>query len=321
MLSTNRREAELAFDRQREKRLARGVGQWRVAHLPVLRQRERARGRAELLHNPYARAPQIDVRASQRVQLTGPQPREGRDLEPRSERLCRKLTRAADQLPDLLLARRLLVPAPRATRNAKPRERVAANHAAALGRGGVVEHRQARGRCHCEHRPQATPRLPRPRSSPSAGTRSTRRTPRALPIVDVRGLLRPREQGISGPACPKGGERGVRRGVIAEAFARLLACALGVGLRRKGPRAAEHTRDAHVVPARRVIDLCPPPTRRQSRQAHAALPRSAAHPSAIDGRKRRVRRPHVTDGIPSATMRSTVATLTPISRASSLRDT
>jgi hypothetical protein len=42
---------------------------------------------------------------------------------------------------------------------------------------------------------------------------------------------------------------------------------------------------------------------------------------AAEGRKRRVRRPHVTDGIPSATIRSTVAKLTPMIAASSARVT
>jgi hypothetical protein len=55
--------------------------------------------------------------------------------------------------------------------------------------------------------------------------------------------------------------------------------------------------------------------------AHAALPRSDAQERAADGRKRRVRLPHVTDGIPSATIRSTVAKLTPMIAASSARAT
>ena len=48
---------------------------------------------------------------------------------------------------------------------------------------------------------------------------------------------------------------------------------------------------------------------------------SPAHAIAADTRNRRVRRPHVTDGMPSETRRSTVAMLTPMIRASSARDT
>jgi hypothetical protein len=48
---------------------------------------------------------------------------------------------------------------------------------------------------------------------------------------------------------------------------------------------------------------------------------SPAHAIAADARNRRVRRPQVTDGIPSETRRSTVAVLTPMIRASSVRET
>jgi hypothetical protein len=48
---------------------------------------------------------------------------------------------------------------------------------------------------------------------------------------------------------------------------------------------------------------------------------SPAHAIAADARNRRVRRPHVTDGMPSETRRSTVAVLTPMIRASSARET
>jgi hypothetical protein len=49
--------------------------------------------------------------------------------------------------------------------------------------------------------------------------------------------------------------------------------------------------------------------------------RSAAQVIAADARNRLVRRPHVTDGMPSETRRSTVAVLTPMIRASSARET
>jgi hypothetical protein len=48
---------------------------------------------------------------------------------------------------------------------------------------------------------------------------------------------------------------------------------------------------------------------------------SPAHAIATDARNRLVRRPQVTDGIPSVTSRSTVAVLTPLTRASSARET
>jgi hypothetical protein len=70
-----------------------------------------------------------------------------------------------------------------------------------------------------------------------------------------------------------------------------------------------------------VVDLRSPTTGRELYDAHVALPRSDAQEIAMDGLKRRVRLPHVTDGIPSATMRSTVARLTPMIAASSARAT
>jgi hypothetical protein len=69
------------------------------------------------------------------------------------------------------------------------------------------------------------------------------------------------------------------------------------------------------------MHLCSPASRWKLHDARIALPRSDAHEIAMDGRKRRVRLPHVTDGIPSATIRSTVARLTPIISASSARAT
>ena len=53
----------------------------------------------------------------------------------------------------------------------------------------------------------------------------------------------------------------------------------------------------------------------------AAFSRSEAQEMAADGRKRRVRLPHVTDGIPSMTMRSIVARLTAMIAANSARPT
>jgi hypothetical protein len=114
--AADRREAELPFDWQREDRLARGLGQRRLPRLAVLRQREGAGHSTELLNHPDAGASEIDVDPAQRIQLARPQARERSDLEPSGKRWARQLARAADQLPDLLLARRLLVPAARPTR-------------------------------------------------------------------------------------------------------------------------------------------------------------------------------------------------------------
>jgi hypothetical protein len=80
-------------------------------------------------------------------------------------------------------------------------------------------------------------------------------------------------------------------------------------------------RNAEVLPGRGIVDLRSPATRWEPCNAHTALSRSNAQEIAADGRKRRVRRPHVTDGIPSATIRSTVAKLTPMIAASSARAT
>ena len=143
----------------------------------------------------------------------------------------------------------------------------------------------------------------------------------ALAIVDVRRLLRPREQRIGSPPLPETPERQDLCADIAKASSCLLARPLRLGLRGERPRPAQDPRHAHVPPERRVIDLRPPATRGQLREAHAALPCPAAQSIATEGLNRRVRLPHVTEGIPSATMRSTVATLTPISRANSQRDT
>jgi hypothetical protein len=51
MLSPDWREAELAFDRERDERLARGVRQRSLSCVAVLGQRERARSSAELLND------------------------------------------------------------------------------------------------------------------------------------------------------------------------------------------------------------------------------------------------------------------------------
>lgn len=70
-----------------------------------------------------------------------------------------------------------------------------------------------------------------------------------------------------------------------------------------------------------VVDLRTPAAGGKRHHAHAALLRVAAHAIAMEARKRRVRRPQVTDGMPSATIRSTVAMLTPMIAASSARQT
>lgn len=64
----------------------------------------------KLLHNQDARTIEIDVRATERVQLARAEAGERGDLEPCGKRRVRQLACAANQLPDLLLlARRLLV--------------------------------------------------------------------------------------------------------------------------------------------------------------------------------------------------------------------
>src|SRR5262249_40273775 len=81
---------------------------------------------------------------------------------------------------------------------------------------------------------------------------------------------------------------------------------------------SEDLPDWHVASV--VPDPCPPATGRQLRDGHAALlSRVRAHASARLARNLRDRRPHVSEGMPSATRRSTVLTDTPISSASSDR--
>jgi len=124
VLASDRCKAELAFDRQSHDRLSCRIGQRSLARQTVLRQRERARLGAELLHDQDARAIEIDIRASQRIQLAGTKARECGDLKPCGKRRARQLARTADQLPDLFLAWRLLVTTTRTLRDAEPRKRV-----------------------------------------------------------------------------------------------------------------------------------------------------------------------------------------------------
>jgi hypothetical protein len=71
VLASDRRKAELALDRQGRDRLSRRVGQRSLTRQAVLGQRERARLGAELLDNQEARTIQVNVRATQRIQLAG----------------------------------------------------------------------------------------------------------------------------------------------------------------------------------------------------------------------------------------------------------
>ncbi len=142
-----------------------------------------------------------------------------------------------------------------------------------------------------------------------------------LPATDVARLLRPGEQRVGRPTLPEPPHRHIPRMGIPQAFPRPQTSLLGLRLRRKRAETTENPGHADVLPGGRVIDLRPPAARGEPCDAHAALLRSDAQPIACEALKRRVRRPHVTDGIPSATIRSTVAKLTPMSPASSRRDT
>ena len=255
MAAADRREAELAFDRQREDRLARRLGQRRLPSLAILRGCERARCRAELLDHPDAGAGEIDVRPAQSIQLARPQPCERSDLEPGRKRRACQLACAPDQLPDLLLARRLLVPAARPSRYAEPRKRVLAQQSAALRRGGVVEHgpqRRDRAIALATGEPLRNYRVV-DRVHPSRAVALDKR-PRALAIVDVRGLLRPGKQRIGRPPRPEAAERHGARADIAKTLSRLLH----LSLRRKRPGTAQDPRHAHVPADRRVVDLRAP---------------------------------------------------------------
>ena len=321
MRATDRREAELPFVGQSKNRITRGLGQRSLTRQTVLWRRERAGLRVELLDNTDTRTIEIDVRPAQRIQLPRPQARERRDLKPRRKRRARQLVRAANQLPNLLLIRRLLVTTTRTLGDPKPRKRVLPHEPPRLRRGGVVEHRTQRG-----HRAIALPTgeplrdnlVTNPSDAQVPVTIDER--PRALTIVDIRGLLRTGEQRIAGPALPERPRRHVLYACVSEPFACLHTRLLGPGLGGEGSRASEDVRDAEVLSRGRVIDLRPPAPGGKSGNAHAAR-LSVAHPIAADGLNRRVRRPQVTDGIPSATIRSTVATLTPMIRASSARET
>ena len=138
-----------------------------------------------------------------------------------------------------------------------------------------------------------------------------------LPATDVARLLRPGEQRVGRPTLPEPPHRHIPRMGIPQAFPRPQTSLLGLRLRRKRAETTENPGHADVLPGGRVIDLRPPAARGEPCDAHAALLRSDAQPIACEALKRRVRRPHVTDGIPSATIRSTVAKLTPMSPASS----
>lgn len=76
MLAADRREAELAFDRQPNERLAGGFGQRSLAGETILGQRECACLGVELLDYTDAPTIRVDIRAAQRIQLPRTQARE-----------------------------------------------------------------------------------------------------------------------------------------------------------------------------------------------------------------------------------------------------
>jgi hypothetical protein len=146
----DRREAELAFHRQREDRLTGRLGQRRLPCLAVLRQRG-----------------------------------------------ARRLARTTDQLPNLLLTRRLHVAPAGATRNPEPGKLVLAHQPATFAEAASLNMARSAG-----DRPVAlATRKPLrdhrviDRVRPSRAVTPNEHTG-ALAIVDVRGLLRPDEQRI-----------------------------------------------------------------------------------------------------------------------------
>src|ERR1700729_1248736 len=283
---------------------------------------ERPCGCVELLGDDDPVPLEIDALPAQRVKLAGSHPGERRDLQPCGERWAGERAGVPDPPPHLSLTRWLLVASALATRDAELLEGVAVDQPAGLGRGGIVEHRAEAPDRSCASaagepvRHDLIADLDERHLAVAVHERLGQ-----LAAANVARLLRPGEQGIGRPALPESPDGHLARADAAQPFACLLACALRAALGRKRALTAEHGRDADVLARRGVVDLCAPAARWEAGDAHAARSCVSAQASAADGRKRRVRRPHVTDGIPAATIRSIVATLTPMIAASSLRAT
>jgi len=210
----------------------------------------------------------------------------------------------------------------RPLRDPEARKRVATDQSPRLRRGRVVEHGSQRrdgALVLAARKPVADDLIVY--LIDALGSVALHKRSRPLAVVNVRGVLRPGKQRIGGPALPEVPGRHGDHANTPQPLPRLLACPLCLGLGGERTGTTKDAGDADVVSQRRVVDLSAPAARRELHDAHASLSRAEAQEIAADDLKRRVRRPHVTDGIPSATKRSIVARLTPMISASSRRPT
>jgi len=203
---------------------------------------------------------EVHLPPRERVKFAGAHRREAADLEPIGKRRRRQPAREVKERPHLLLRGRLAVSVAGAFAQSEPRERVALNQSPSLGRRRVIEHGAQRG-----HRPVAAT-SGKPLGDDLIVDRGERQCPVSrdkvldpLAVVDVRRLLRPREQCIGRPALGERCQRDARfPAAQRQSLARLLACRLGFCLGPKGAATAKDPRDADVRPRIGVIYLRSP---------------------------------------------------------------